>query len=180
MKARLRLAIVPLLLVALPTPVAAQGTTTVNEGSWDAADVTTTCTTALNQWLCTYTYRSVACQESSVAGALVLPCDAYFSVKLTIQPKLNASGQRVGCMSVPLTATPAVFDYNSTYWEWDRNDTRVAFAAVNDGLVKITYSNGDQRWHWHSAVGATTTCASGGTYSRRVPNPGTVVVTGQL
>ncbi|HVF05353.1 MAG TPA: hypothetical protein VNA20_10960 [Frankiaceae bacterium] len=115
-----------------------------------------------------------------MAGARLMPCDAYFSVRLTIQPKLNAAGQRVGCMSVPLAAAPAVFDYNSSYWEWDRYDTRFEFAAVNDGAVKIVYSNGNQRWHWHSAVSATMTCASSGWYSYRVANAGTVVVSGQL
>lgn len=183
MNPRLRLgppALALALVAAVPAAApAATRPTDIVEGTWDFANFTVSCTTGLNSWTCTYKYRSYNCQEGSVGGTNVtLPCAATFEVTLDIQPRLNESGNRVGCISVPLTIRRPLFGYDSFVDEYDYTASAMTFAAVNDGHLKMAFDRGNQQWHWRSAtVALATTCASGAQVSGLANSPGSVSVT---
>lgn len=182
--------VVPLMIGAnallIPGAHANEG---VDSGSWDSGYGTRSCTSGINSRTCTYEFTDNNCQEASVAtgtGATVaVSCDVHFKGSVTVQPRLNAAGQVVGCTSVVGTASGSITFDSSVSTDFDRtasNPIPLADLTVQSAhpdqktaAVKFTGAVTNGTYVWTASGTMTATCARSNSSSTNTV-AGTVLV----
>jgi hypothetical protein len=161
----------------------------VDSGSWDSGYGTRSCTSGINSRTCTYEFTDNNCQEASVAtgtGATVaVSCDVHFKGSVTVQPRLNAAGQVVGCTSVVGTASGSITFDSSVSTDFDRtasNPIPLADLTVQSAhpdqktaAVKFTGAVTNGTYVWTASGTMTATCARSNSSSTNTV-AGTVLV----